>query len=149
MASEFDNLMLDPLVKRRAETGTDVDPASEEGRQVSLEGHKVEQRAPLLEVYEQVEVARVGRVAGDGAEHTRAARTVATRDGKDVSPSRAELTERHSRNAGAATNFCTSSSILRTCWRPSLPQHATRSRPAHRHWLAPDPIHTVAPPRWE
>jgi hypothetical protein len=32
MTSEFDNLMVDPSVKRRADTGTDVDPAADELR---------------------------------------------------------------------------------------------------------------------
>lgn len=115
MASEFDNLMLDLLVKRRAEAGTDVDPASEEGRQVSLEGHKVEQRAPLLQVYKQVEVARVvGRIARDGAEYPQMARTVATGDRYDVSTPRAQLAECHCLRAGTAADRRTSASILRT-----------------------------------
>lgn len=77
--------MLDPSVKRRAETGTDVDPTAEEGRQVSLEGHKVEQCAPRLEVHEQVDVARpVGRLAGDGAEHPQMARAMPASDCDDV-----------------------------------------------------------------
>ena len=84
MASEVDNLVLDPSVKRRAQTGTDVDSAAEEGRQVSLEGHKVEQCAPPLEVYEQVEIARAGRVTGDGAEHSHLASAMATSDRDDL-----------------------------------------------------------------
>jgi hypothetical protein len=85
LTSELDNLTLDPSVKRRAEAGTDVDPATDERRQVSLEGHEVQQGAPRLEIYEQVEVARVvGRLSGDGAENPQMARTVATSDRDDV-----------------------------------------------------------------
>jgi hypothetical protein len=83
--SELDNLMPDPSVKRRAEAGTHVDPATEERRQVSLEGHEVQQGATRLEVHEHVEVARVvGRLSGDGAEQPQMARTVATSDRDDV-----------------------------------------------------------------
>ena len=85
MTSEFDNLILDPSVKRRAQTCTDVDPPAEEGSQISLEGHKVQQCAPRLELYEQVEVARAGRVTGDGAEHSHLASAMATSDRDDLS----------------------------------------------------------------
>ena len=84
MTSELDNLMLDPSVKPRAEAGTDVDRAAEEGHQVSLQSYEVEQGASRLEVYEQVEVARVvGRVAGHGAEKKKKKK-------KNVAPTRAE-----------------------------------------------------------
>jgi hypothetical protein len=106
--------------------------------------------APRLEVYEQVEVARVvGHLARDGAEHPQMARTVATSDCYDVSTPGTQLTERH----------------LPSCWRCSrLPhvlvhpshaladlavQRASGPRPAHRPWLAPDSIHTVSPPGGE
>ena len=80
--------MLDTRVRRRAEAGTDVDPATEERRQLALEDHEVQQRATRLEVHEQVEVARVvGRLSGDGAEYPQMARTVATRDCDGISPS--------------------------------------------------------------
>lgn len=88
LTSGFDNLMLDTRVRRRAEAGTDVDPATEERRQLALEDHEVQQRATRLEVHEQVEVARVvGRLSGDGAEYPQMARTVATRDCDGISPS--------------------------------------------------------------
>lgn len=117
LTSELDNLMLDPSVKPRAEAGTDVDSAAEEGHQVSLQGHEVEQGAPRLKVHEQVEVARVvGRVAGHGAEDAQMARTVATSDCDEVSTPRAKLTDDHSRRADAAPNCRTSSSFRCTCW---------------------------------
>jgi hypothetical protein len=85
LTSEVDNLTLDPSVKGWAEAGADIDPAAEERHQVSLEGHEVQQCATRLDVYQQIEVARVvGRLAGDGAEHSQMARTVATGDCDDV-----------------------------------------------------------------
>lgn len=90
LASEFGDLKLGPPVRRWAEAGTHVDAAAAERGQVTLRGDDVQQRARRLEVYQRVEVARaVGRLAGDRAELTQAARTVATRDGEDVSPPRA------------------------------------------------------------
>jgi hypothetical protein len=120
LTSELDDLMLDPSVKPRAEAGTDVDPATDERCEVSLEAYEVQQGASRLEVYEQVEVARVvGRLARDGAEHPQMARTVATGHRYDVSTPRAQLIECHCLRAGTAADCRTSSSILCTRWRTS------------------------------
>lgn len=112
LTSELDNLILDPSLKPRAEAGTDVDRAAEEGHQVSLQSYEVKQGASRLEVDKQVEVARVvGRAASHGAEDPQMARTVATRGCDEVSTLRAQLIEDQSRGADAAPNCRTSSSL--------------------------------------
>lgn len=92
-----------------AEAGADVDPAPEERGQVKLEGHEVQQCPTGLEIDEEVEVACViVRLAGDGAEHSQAARTVATGDCDDIAAPRAKLAERHRLRADAAPARLTS-----------------------------------------
>lgn len=115
-----------------------------------LEGLKVQQGAPRLEVYKQVDVARVvGHPARDGAEHPQMAHTVATSDCRDVTTTRAKLVTAHCRRRpDARPDRRKSWWFARMSWRPSLGMCG--APPAQRHWLAPYSIHTsVSPPGWE
>lgn len=150
LTSEFDNLILDPSVKRRAQTCTDVDPPAEEGSQISLEGHKIQQRASRLKLYEQVEVAHVvGRFAGHRAKNSEMAGPMSTSEREQIGSSRAKLAQHHGHGADSTAGRRTSWPFARTCGLVSLCSMPCVSA----LFIAPGSrltsFHTVAPPRWE